>query len=534
MNEEEFLALYDALPVPDPAKSARLAASGKKQEVARAAEESEEYLREPSLREKAASFAQGAADSVSMGLAPAVRGTVAAVAPLALGGLAVATDKPIAGMGERYRAARDDQKDKMAAAGEGKLGGAYGSGHLTADAANALLALAAPAKSAAMAAEDLMAGAKVKDVVSTGLAPVANALRGAAARALGKMGENADELRVLTTMGAQGGSINAPAVLREAERVPGGVPELAKQLRETGISKGITTTGGIAKRAAALQESSGKAIGRMIDEAAQSGGYVDTKNLATRLRAEAAMAEAEAGAANMSDVANRHSEKLLELADRLEKSAPGGVMMIDRVKKMSVALGDDAAGAYAARAGDRAVAGTGRALMDTRRLTEGAIGETIVDLGLDRAAYEAAKRQNQVSRIASEAAEASLGRAGKNNLIGLTTATLAQTNPGAAIVHQVLKPLQSSARATWAETARDLAKTLEQPEAMKALGPAGPELQAAAAQGGSQLKAVFDRLLREDPTLRNIMAGARVVGGVGDLPDDDLDVAARERAARRQ
>ena len=544
MTDEELLALYSAVPTgaaPKPPDPKWLERSRHKQNAAAAQVEADELLREPTLGEKAASFAQGAAEAASFGVSPYAKGAAKALMPLALGGAAgLVVDDPIAGIPKRFREGVESQQEGRASMQEGKLGAAYGYGQGAVDLANAAAGVAAPARSALVAAEDVLAGAPVRQVVSSGLGPVKNLV----AQALRKAGENADELRVLTTMGAHGGSISTPAVLKEVERVPGGVATVADVLRKTGISSGITTTGGIAKRAAALQETSGQAIGRMVDEAEAAGGYVDTRKLAAALRTEAEQV-ASGLRGKVSEVARQHAATLRTIADRIDAAGTNvitkeglaklGVNLPTEVKALSVGIGDDAAQAYASKAAGRPVAGKGQALMDTRRLTEGAIGETLAEAGLDPAAYQAAKRVNQVSRIAQEAAETSLGRAGKNNLIGLTTATLAQSNPALAVVHQVLKPLQSSARASFAETARDLARALEQPAVAEALGPeVVGELQAASAQGGPALKTAFDRIMKDNDVFKSfMMAGPRALTDILEGDDDDLDDVARMRALAR-
>lgn len=483
-----------------------LAKSKRAQDAARASVEAEDELREPTIGEKSAAFAQGAAESLSMGAAPYAKGAAKAFLPLALGIAApLAVDEPIAGIPKRFREGVESQREAVEPMRIGKLGASYGTGHLAGDVAGLVSGAAAPVKSAIGAGKAIASGAPASSVLSTGLAPVALRIRKALATPLKAAGERADELRVLTTMGATGGSINAPAVLREAERVPGGVPAVAEHLRRTGISQGITTTGGIARRAEKLMESSGRQIGQMIDESAAAGGFVDTKDLATKLRAEALIAEAETGnVPELFATTQRHADELRRMADTIERAAPGGVMPIEQVKRLSTGFGAEAEGAYAARAADRTVGGLGKALMDTRRQTEGAIGETIEGLGLDKGAYQGAKRDYQVSRLASEAAETSLGRAGKQNPLGLTTATLANASPGLAGVYHALKPLASSARATWAESARALGALLD-PGTVQALGPAGVALKKAALQGGPALKQAYDELVRTDDVFAGMM-----------------------------
>ena len=302
--------------------------------------------------------------------------------------------------------------------------------------------------------------------ITGALAPLAGAakqsLAGVLRKPLAKAGERADELRVLTTAGATGGSINAPRVLQEAKRVPGGVPEAARVLRESGISRGITTTSGVLKRAQAARSQSGGDIGRLLSEATEAGGNVDVRRFASSLRAQAD--EAVAGMGGVSDVARQQAANLTKLADRIEAAAPGGTASLDEVKNLSMQLGADAGEAYLARAMGRPVGGRAEALMATRRGAEGAIDEGMEAAGRSSQPYRDARRLNQVSRIAEEAAETSLGRASKNNLLGLTDAALlAGGAPGAglAAARKALTPVSAGLRATGAETADSAAKALQ-------------------------------------------------------------------------
>jgi hypothetical protein len=322
--------------------------------------------------------------------------------------------------------------------------------------------------------------------------------------ALEKGGQNADELRVLTAVGSTGGSIAKPKVLEEAARVPGGVEEMARVLRETGISKGVTTTGGIAKRAAQVMDDSGALIGKFIDDATAKGGKVDGMALAARLRQEAASGMS--GMAGVSDVARQRASTLAKFADRIEEAArqagEGGLVTPQAAKQLSVAIGDDAAEAYRAAATGRPVSGRGEALMTTRRAAEDSLDPVFRELGIDPAGYAAAKRANQVSRIASEAAETSMGRASKNNLLGLTTATLAQASPTAAIIRQVLGPLAASGRASAAEISRELAKRIPSadPVTLAKLG----DIARVAAGGGDEFASALEAV-SGDPAVQRAL-----------------------------
>lgn len=402
------------------------------------------------------------------------------------------------GRGERRAYEEEQYQESPLAYGAGGAVGSLTSAPLMAGKSLATTAgkgaVGGAAQGAALSEEDDLFGDFLNAMVGGGvgaLAPVAasgigagiNKGAGAVKGLLGKAGQNADELRVLTTAGATGGSIAKPKVLEEAARVPGGVSEMARVLRESGISKGVTTTSGIAKRAGAAMDSSGAKIGAMIDDATNAGGFVDTAKLAAGLRAEAA--NATKGMGGVSDVASQHARALERMAQKIEAAAPGGVAPVDQIKAMSVSLSDDAQQAYRAAATGRPVAGQGKALMDTRRITERGIDESMDNLGMSSQAYKDARRLNQVSRIASESAETSLGRAGKNNLIGLTTATLAQTSPVLAALRGIAGPITASSRATAAEMAQRIASN---PNVLKGLSPeAAQQLQAGAAAGGPAL-----------------------------------------------
>jgi hypothetical protein len=333
-----------------------------------------------------------------------------------------------------------------------------------------------------------------------GAGPALSAIRKKGGEALAKAGANADELRVLTTMGATGGSLAAPAILREAKNVPGGVPALAETLRKTGISKGVTTTTGIAKRAAEVEAKSGEAIGKFIDDATDAGGFVDVAALTARLRAKAA--EAVSGGRGMSDIAAKEAKALGKLADRFDEMFAGGVAKPDAIKQASIALGDDASQAYAARAMGKNVEGKGRALIEGRRAAEAGIGDTIEGLGLPEG-YQAAKTSFQAARLAREAADTSLGRADKRNFLSLTDAVLVPAGPGGAALamgRKAFGPLSASGRATAAEMARTLSERIAaNPGSSATLGPAAARLAGAAVRGAAAVEAEHEALLTEDP-----------------------------------
>lgn len=341
-------------------------------------------------------------------------------------------------------------------------------------------------------------------------APLAKKVPAKLAKKLEEFGENADELRVLTTMGATGGSVAAPAVLREVKKVPGGMPEVARVLRETGISKGFATTGGIAKRAGQKFEESGQKIGAILDDFEQRGAQVDAMDLAGRLRRQAN--DAVQGMKGVSDVSRQHADKLNQLADRIEDASAetAGFVSPSTIKQLSSQLGTDATEAYRARAAGRSTTGTGQALMDARRSVEDALGDMMRLSGESPAAYTQAKRLNQVSRLAKDAAELSRGRANKRNLIGLTTATLAQTGPLKAAAYAITKPLHASGRATAAERAKQLAETLQRSTIGGPAGDVAARTTTAALSAGRKAATNDDVRI----TKKDAMQGAQTIAGL--------------------
>jgi hypothetical protein len=328
-------------------------------------------------------------------------------------------------------------------------------------------------------------------------AKAGNFARDVAQKGLERVGSRADELRVLTTMGATGGTISNPQILKEVANVPGGVSALANTLRETGVSKGITTTGRIAEKAAALEQRAGAEIGRLVDDATTAGGFVEVGAITARLRDQAA--KAVSGGKGISAVQQKEANALLRLAGKLDDMFPGGVGPVREVKDASVALAQDAQAAYRARIAGRDVEGQGRALMEARRATEGGVDEAIAGLGMEPTAYQTAKTQFQAGRLAREAADVSLGRANKNNLLGLTDVGLmASTGPVGVIARKFASPIAASARATTAEFAQAVAQRLVQSKPLSsAAGPWAKKVAEASGNPSLLMRVVGDMM--KDP-----------------------------------
>jgi len=441
------------------------------------------------------SFATGLKQGATLSFADELAGAAGALG-------AFAGDAKLSDLPDYYRQARDEERKRLDESrqadplltGVGQVGGslllpglgAAGSGGSLGSAMlqGARVGAATGAAAGVGEAKSLDAKDVVPAVVggaafgglAGGAAPVVGAALRPAARAiqapLAKAGERADELRVLTTAGATGGAINAPRVLQEAERVPGGIPEMARVLRESGISRGVTTTSGVLRRAQQARAASGADIGRLIQEATDAGGTVDAAKLVATLRSSAD--EVLSGMGGVSEVNRQQAAALQRIADRIQQAAPTGKATFEEVKSLSTQLGADAGEAYMARAMGRPLTGKAEALMDTRRASEGAIDAGMEAAGRSSTPYREARRLNQVSRIAEETAETSLGRANKNNLLGLTDAALLGGGglPGAALAagRKALTPVSAGLRATGAETSKGAAEALQR---MLAQGPTG-------------------------------------------------------------
>lgn len=354
--------------------------------------------------------------------------------------------------------------------------------------------------------------------VSGALGRGADAIKGAVAKGLDKAGSRADELRVLTTMGATGGSISNPQILKEVANVPGGVSALANTLRETGISKGITTTEGILKRATEVEANAGQRIGKMIDEATDAGGFVDISAVSGRLREQAA--KALEGGRGISSVQQKEAAALQRLAGKYDELFPGGVAPLREVKDASVALGQDAQAAYRARSAGRDVEGQGRALIEARRASEAGVDEALTGLGNAPQAYQGAKTQFQAARLAKDAAEVSLGRANKNNLIGLTdVGMMATTGPVGVLARKFAAPFASSARATAAETAQALAQRLRQSKGLtSSVGPWAKRIADAAGSPAALARVTAKAL--EDPKVERAIKADIAAETLASLPAD--------------
>ena len=348
-------------------------------------------------------------------------------------------------------------------------------------------------------------GGAAGGAVGAGLSKLAGPLLG---NHLRDVADKADELRVLTSSGAHGGSIGPPKVLKEALRVPGGVAETARVMRSTGMAPKLGTTGQIQRAANATNDEANDVIRAVIEGVDDAGVKVDVKSFANQLRAHA---KELATRPELDDAA----EELTRRAALYEARFPDGVTMRqaqqlvtdlgDRVNWTKVATGQLIPNAHvASAAATRAMresmdtaatkafenAGIPEAATKAARIFGGKPPATALD------AYKGARRASQVSRIVGDAAEESTNRAAKNRSFGLMDAQAGQlaaaalpAAPGLAAslaigARKAAASVGATARATGAESVRDILNFIDKnPNVGAALGAAGRGVVAAARSG---------------------------------------------------
>lgn len=388
-------------------------------------------------------------------------------------------------------------------------------------------------------ASDALAGAGLSALLGAG-APIAgraitaaaDKVKGAASSALTYGGQNADILRVLTTMGKTGGTLSVPAALQAVAVVPGKAPEAARVLRSTRISKGVTTTEGILDRANDAKKESGELIGEIIEATDAGGGRVNGKAVAAALKQQAYDIQRGSGGAfsSMDEPAQAAVDDLLAAARRYESAGmltlknaqtritgdpkiPATTWLAKlagfgkRANDLPTNTKSDTAASVtqALRAGmDEAVERTGLtgilpASVASSKLLRGMPSSTPTE------AYQSLRRVYQVASLAAKAAQTSVDRGSKNHIVDLTSAALAAASFPLAVAHMVLKVVQSSGRASGAEAMRSMGASLAKVNVGPALRPAIEKLSQAASVSGPALKATFEDLLRTDSAFAEII-----------------------------
>jgi hypothetical protein len=458
--------------------------------------------------------------------------------------------------GGSYEQERDAQRSRSRTAQEQNPGLAI-AGEVPAFAASALIPAAGGATRLARAARTLGSGAALSGAMSAGASEedtasgvaadtAGGAAVGAGVGALGSalvgapgalrrylrtrpggvegLSRAADEARVLTSMGATGGTIARPQVLREATRVPGGVPEVARVMRENGMG-GFSSAENLAEAATRNAERSRDAIGTIIEGVDDANVRIDAREFGRRLREAADELRSRP---EMDDVA----EGLRRRAATYEERFPEGMTM-RQAQTLVADLGNIPNWVNAAT-GQRMPAGQQGAIASTRALrgqmdeaaeeafsrTGAEVPEELAESGVYRTAigrntnagrsalegYRGARRLNQVSRIVGDAAEESTQRGRKNRLWGLMDAQTMEAGGGGlggaalALGRRAVVGRGAAARATALETLVSIARSNP-----GRLGRYAPILQNASQRGGAELAATHYALQR-DPEYRQLSA----------------------------
>jgi hypothetical protein len=411
--------------------------------------------------------------------------------------------------------------------------------------AGAMSAGASEADTAGDVAGDALGGAALGGALGTAGAALGGA-PGAARRflaaRLGRLRGAADEARVLTAMGATGGTISRPQVLQEAARVPGphvegaplgeagkqarGIAEVARVMRANGMG-GMVGADALAERATRSAEESREAIRAIIESVEASGERVSQNEFATRLREAAAEL---ADRPQMDDMARalrreatRYEQRFAGTGGMTMGQAQANVSDLGRIPNwVRASTGQQIPNAQEAAivatrtmrdqmddAAERAFSRTGAEVPEALANSgpyRSAIGR---DTDAGRSAvegYRGARRLNQVSRIVADAANQSVQRGRKNRLWGLQDAQTALVAGGglgglaAALGRRAVVGRGAAARATGLEALVAIARS--NPER---LGRFARLISNASQRGGAELAATHYALQR-DPEYRQLSA----------------------------
>lgn len=431
-----------------------------------------------------------------------------------IGGLATAPVTPLAGAGAATRMGR---VGGAVATGVG-YGAAQGAGHSRGEFGSGQFV------------EDTLTGGAVGGVTG-GLVQGAGEAAGAGIRSLAarapRLQQRADEMRVLTAMGATGGTIARPRILKEAQRVPGGVSEIARVMREQGMAPRMGTTQGILDSASDVAERSHSAITDVLDSVEDVGTRIDINAFADDLEHQAQLLRAESpeldGVAAAIDrrasiyrsrypdgVSMREAQRLVErLGERVNWTNEANGQLLPNAQQ-----GLAAATRAMRRQMDQAAetAFSGQAVPQGLGPYRDIIGDPAAGRGAVDA-YRQARRVNQVSRIVEDAATESTQRAGKNRLLGMSE------NQAAAIGSAVLpgSPMTGAAlgaglrrsvaqrgaamRATGAEAIAAIARSAPQ-----RLGPYASSITNALQRGPQAYGAAYFVMSQSDPQFRALVS----------------------------
>lgn len=458
---------------------------------------------------------------------------------------------------DSYRGARDQDRATDAAAkeahpwlhGAGEVGGNVVTGIATGSLA-AKAAPAAAAKLASLAAGNPILNSAIRGAVSgaaqgtvqglggsnaegyvenladAGLGGVVGAVGGGALGALGKAagpaivsklqdwGKGADRLRVLTAMGATGGSIARPRVIKEVEAVPGGVKEAARVMREHGMTSKIGKTASLLENADKANREANDVIGRIIEDVDDAGVPISAKGFADRLEAEAAgllrNPEKDALAQALRDRAAQYRQRFPDDAQMTMREAQDVVSSLGKTVNWTNAANGQVlpaakeGAAMATRAMREQMDNAAEAAFAGKPLPE-LVGtaKQVFPKGPPQTALEAykqARRVSQVSNIVKDNAEESVARAAKRNVVSLSdgpameiagAAAGAVLGPQAVAAGKVagflarhgIAPRSAAARATLAEMAQKLGVSLDNDGSRESMNKTAAFLAAATKAG---------------------------------------------------
>lgn len=385
--------------------------------------------------------------------------------------------------------------------------------------------------------ESALKGAAIGGAVGGGLGAAQKGTKALGQKAK-DMAASADDLRILTADAGTGGRRIRPPVLREAERVPGGRPEMAKVMRETpGLAPKLGSGRRILDAAEEAKEQANDVITAIIESVDNQKTKVDSRAFADRLRSEA---DALAERPELDDVA----ELLRARADLYEQRFPDGLTMRQAQQAKTdlanrVSWTKAATGMPIPRSQDAAKTAARAMANEMDSAAEEAFSQNpVLPLEVYRAekvypkavfpsgapdtakeAYRRARRVSQVSDIVADTAQEAEQRASKNRVIGMRELQAGQIGAdvgglpaalGLGALLRLTAPYGATARATTAEQLKKVVNYVEKhPEALSALEDVGSGLQAATQRGPQGM--LIDGAMPEDDKMLEQIALAREV-----------------------
>ena len=389
----------------------------------------------------------------------------------------------------------------------GGYGTAEGLGRSEADSVGgqALDALQGGATGAALGS----GGAALAEGVGAGARALQGFLRSRAPR----MQQAADEARVLTAMGATGGSINKPGVLQDASRMRERIAGVAEWMRNRGMG-GPRSVVGIRERSGRIAEQSRDAIDDVINVHGASE-TVDPAEFARLLREEA---DGMARQPELNDVA----AALRRRAEEYDAIAGAPYSLAEAQQAVS-RMGNQ--GGWARELPSTAQEASQASTRAMRRLMDDAVdrayqrseaaasgvyrtGAGAAPGGVTAAQYRQLRRDNDIARTLNRHAEESVQRARKNRFFGLMDAETIQAagggvrGAGVALGRRAILGRGAAMRASTLEAFARLART-----SPDKFGRWAPRVEDAARRGGRALALLHDELSAEPEFMAALETG---------------------------